>query len=244
MKYTIFLFLLIVFFISCEKDSSIEVDNTGVPGSTAKFTILGNYLYVVDNSNLNIFDIHNESKPVLVNSFLVGFDIETIFGYNEHLFIGSQWGMYIYSTATPATPTYVSQYNHLYSCDPVVVNDSLAFYTLRSGSDCRGASNINELAVIDIKNKYNPYLLSSYTMTSPYGLSIDSNFLFVCDEGVKVYDFSNPQNLVNINHIEAISARDVISINGILYVVAENGLYQYNYTRIDSIVLISKMLVY
>lgn len=239
--------LLLIFtvstLISCEKGSSDASSDSGKAGSMARFAIRGNFLYTVDKETLNIFDISTPSNPIYLNNKYIGFDIETIFPYKEHLFIGSQWGMYVYSISDPTNPENLSTYSHIYSCDPVVVNDTLAFVTLRSGSICRTNFDFNQMDVIDISDKYNPELIKSYAMTSPKGLGLDGKHLFVCDAGIKVYDITDPLDLEMIHHITGIQTYDVITNDGILLVTGPSGIFQYDYTNIDSIKKISSIPV-
>src|SRR5436190_4042203 len=98
--------LAIVLFISCNKDSANITANSqsGAGGSTAKFTIAGNYLYVVDHTSLKSFDISNQANPVFKSKTEIGINIETIFSYQDKLFIGSSSSMYVYSLTNPAKP--------------------------------------------------------------------------------------------------------------------------------------------
>ena len=239
----IFSGLLLLFFSACSKDSdnASDASDSGIGGSTSQFTIVGNYMYVVDHQDLKIFDLVNPENPVFYKTRTIGFDIETIFGHKNRLFIGSQWGMYIYDISIPTAPEFLSEYSHIYSCDPVVANDSLAFVTLRSMNDCRSGGTANQLDVIDISDVYYPRLIDSYAMTSPIGLGIDGNYLFVCDDGIKVLDFKNANNLAIRDHVYGIETYDVIPHNGILLVTGPDGLFQFDYSSIDSLVLLSSI---
>ena len=78
------LFPLFVFLLAgCSKNSLNESNNTGgqngVGGSLARFTLAGNYLYVVDETNLKTFDVTNPANPILKNSTTIGSNIETIY---------------------------------------------------------------------------------------------------------------------------------------------------------------------
>ncbi|HNL06006.1 MAG TPA: hypothetical protein PKH93_00450, partial [Chitinophagales bacterium] len=122
---------------SCQKDSASESPNhIGEGGSMARFTIVNNYLYSVDNTTLHIYNISQANQPVWAANVDIGRGIETIFSYNNYLFIGSTDGMYIYDISNPTNPANGISFEHATSCDPVVANDSLAFITLRGGGDC------------------------------------------------------------------------------------------------------------
>ena len=79
-----------------------------------RFIIYEDILYVIDQSNLHMFDIGNELAPVSAGSTPIGWNIETVFIAREHLFIGSMTGMYIYSLNDPVNPDLCF---HLLACD-------------------------------------------------------------------------------------------------------------------------------
>ncbi|MEN8119770.1 MAG: hypothetical protein ABFS35_05465 [Bacteroidota bacterium] len=220
-------------FTSCSKDATVQADasQSGVGGSMARFAVVGDYLYTVNSSDLEIIDIKNPASPNYVSTKSVGFGIETIFPYNNHLFIGAQTGMYIYDISSPANPNKLSQYEHIYSCDPVVVQDDYAYVTLHSENSWCGRFT-DELHIIDISNLNSPQLLTTYTMGNPLGLGVDGNNLFVCDEGLKVYDITNKQSIELKQHFK-ITAYDVIPYTNLLIVIGDNGLYQYDYSGAD-----------
>jgi hypothetical protein len=206
--------------------------NTGTGGSLARFTVYDNYLYAVDNYMLRLFNITQSDNPVAEKEMYVGWNIETLFPYEQKLFLGSTSGMYIYSLADPSNPQYISVFFHATSCDPVVVEGNCAYVTLRAGNLC--GDQISQLDVIDLADIYNPKLLKEYPMEEPYGLGIDSSILFVCDgdAGLKVFDATNPlvidQN--KLAQYEDINAWDVIPVEGVLIMIGTDGLYQYDYS--------------
>ncbi|MDD3877863.1 MAG: hypothetical protein PHT69_14675 [Bacteroidales bacterium] len=242
MLKNIFIFIICsIVFASCDKSSNESMISSGKGGSMARFTIAYNHLYVVDDRNLKVFNIAQADNPQYIKDIHIGFDIETVFPYGNHLFIGSQNGMYIYNISIPDDPQFVSELIHVVSCDPVVVNDTLAFVTLRSGTECNPNGTVNQLQIIDIKNIFQPLLINSFDMQTPNGLALDSSLIFIChgEYGLGVYNFSNSFNLQNLFQINNINAFDVIPNNKILFVIGESGLYQYSYQNPDSIFLIS-----
>src|SRR5690606_16325402 len=105
--------------------------SVGQGGSMARFKIVDDYLYAVDSHTINIFNISDLENPKDLDDVQAGFDIETIFNYGQHLFLGSMRGMYIYDITNPAMPTFVSEFQHGTACDPVVVDENYAYVTLR-----------------------------------------------------------------------------------------------------------------
>jgi len=212
---------------------------TGQGGSLAKFKIVDNYLYAVDSHNINIFNIDDLERPQQLNPVFAGFDIETIFNRGDHLFLGSMRGMYIYNIESPATPQFVSEFQHGTACDPVVVDNDYAYITLRAGNAC-GAID-SSLQIVDITDINNPELVKSYAMDGPYGLGIKNDLLFICDgdSGLKVYDKSDVEELQLLDHFENINTYDVIPMEDHLFMIGEDVLYQYTYS-IEGVNLLSQ----
>lgn len=151
--------------------------------------------------------------------------------------------MHIYDISNADDPQKKSTFWHIKSCDPVVVEGKYAYVTLRSNTTCNG--NINELQVIDVSDVTAPRHLNTYAMKNPHGLGIDNNTLFVCDgdDGLKIYDASD-KNRISENlraHYKDIQAFDVIPFNKVAMMIGEDGLYQYDYSDLYNIRLMSKI---
>jgi hypothetical protein len=217
----------------------------GVGGSMARFGIKSDVLYLLESSRLNILDITQKSAPAKLFEIYAGNGIETMFLTDKNMFLGTTTGMIIYDISNPYSPVKKSTYNHIRSCDPVVVDDTLAYVTLRSGTNCGGT--INCLDVINIKNLSSPALIKSYPMTKPFGLGKDGDILFVCDgdSGLKVYDASDPKSISShlIYTYPAINAYDVIPVGNVLVLIGDDGLFQYDYSNVQNISLLSSILV-
>jgi hypothetical protein len=244
MKKPVYFLIVALALLGCSKTGN-EADlsndtGSGQGGSLARFTISKDYLYAVTNSDLKIFDLNNPINPSYSGSINLGFGIETIFPRDNILFMGTTSGMYIYDITVPSSPQKLCFYQHIRSCDPVVANDKYAYVTLRSQSN-RCGRNTNELQIVDIQDLTSPYFLKSYAMISPKGLGIDSNTLFICDDGLKVYNVTVAQNIVLKKHF-SIKANDVIPYNDLLIVIGDDGLYQYRY-RNDTINLLSRISI-
>lgn len=215
----------------------------GIGGSLARFTLSGNHLYMLDGGDLQTVNVSIEQSPVAVRKDYIAWDIETIFPYKDNLFIGSSTGMHILSISAPESPTPVSTYQHVQSCDPVVVDDKYAYVTLRSGNSCQGFTN--QLEVINIENLAAPQLLYTYPMSNPHGLGIDEEMLFICDgnDGLKAYDAGDVSKIDKnlLAHYKDINATDVIPLGNTLMMIGTNGIYQYDYSDPKQIKLLSQI---
>ena len=216
-------------------------NSTGVNGSMSRFSIYNNYLYSVVNNYLNIFDLSNVIPKKAGADFYIGRNVETIFSYKDNMFMGTPTGMLIYSVKDPVKPSFQSSLSHVYGCDPVVVENDLAYVTIHSGNLC-GQTN-NELFIVNVSDVKNPKQIVSYTMTNPKGLGIDNGRLFLCDDGLKVFNVTDPQKIMSnqLVHYSGMDGYDVIPQNNILMMIASDGLYQYDYSDITNIKQISKI---
>lgn len=223
------------------------VNQGGQGGSMARFTLAANHLYAVDASSLYVFDIANPFSPSMQHEVGLGWNIETIFPYQDKLFVGSSNGLHILDNSNPSMPTYAAGFAHATACDPVVVENDIAYVTLRTGNTCEGT--INQLDVIDVKDIYAPELLISYPMENPHGLGIDDGRLFLCEGefGLKVFDATDTYQIAQnlIGRMQNIHAYDVIPYQQeeVLLLVGDDGFYQYDYSDINNIRLLSHLAV-
>ena len=236
--------------LHCEKQSvsssssSGEV-STGQGGSLARFTIVGNYLYTVDDHQLKVFDIRSPDAPVLKNTQDIGFEIETIYPFKDKLFIGSTTQVHIFSIADPAQPKKLSvaiSPQVLRRCDPVVAKDTVAYATLRTNGPCGGVQSI--LAVYNIKNIENPMQVSSYPVGEPYGLGYSDDVLYVCDKeiGLILFDISKAFDVQFIKSLRDGSYIDVIPYGNTLICWISTGIILYDITDNRQPVLITTII--
>lgn len=227
---------------SCANNLVPGSSSTGTNGSTARFSIINNFLYTVDYSSLTAFDIIQSAHPEFTSTVPVNWHVETIYPFKNNLFVGTNNGVYMYDVqSTPAAPALLGEFTHVRGCDPVIGDSDYAYVTLNDSSACLGFDN--ELQIVNIQNLNNPFLVKSYQLVHPQGLSKDGNYLFICDGkgGLKIYDASDVTNLQLIKQFHDTEAVDVIAANGLAIVVGTNGLYQYDYSNINDIHLISKL---
>jgi len=218
----------------------------GVGGSLARFNIYNNQMYALNYSTLQVINLSAEGLPAAGKKIELMHIVETLFVEGNNLFIGTQTGLLIYSLADATNPVFVSQYDHYQSCDPVVVNDGYAYVTMRTGNRC--GSSGNQMDVVDLRTISTPTLVKSYPMTEPYGLGIDTKTLFVCDgsAGLKVYDATDPFRIDEhlLKTFTDINATDVIPAGASLILLATDGIYQYDYSDLQNIYLLSKIPLY
>ncbi len=226
-----------------ENAPSAAGSGQGINGSMSSFCVYGKFLYAIDRDILNVFDLSGE-KPVLTTGdglICLAQEVETLFNYEDKLFMGTPTGMLDYSLEDPLEPRYRSSVSHVFGCDPVVVENDLAYVTIHSGNTC--GQNANELMVIDVSDVDRPNLLVTYGMKCPQGVGIDNGTLFLCDEGLKIFDAKDPMTLManQLAHYTGMEGYDVIPFKNTLMMIADDGLYQYDYSDLRAISQLSKL---
>ena len=232
----------------CEQTELQTKNSSSMPttlsGSMSKFAIDEDYLYIIDDNNLMAFSISNPTTPLEKSNKPTYKEVETLFNKDGYLYLGTTTGLAIYDARnSPTQPTEEGGVEHVESCDPVFVSGDYAFVTLRSGNDCGGQED--ELQIIDVSNKKLPKFKKRFDMTNPHGLSVDNNLLFICDgdAGLRVFDASNPLKVGDneLYHFGNISAKDIILNNGVAILIADHGIYQYNYSNPANLQYISSL---
>lgn len=220
-------------FFALNSDSGGGGESYGQGGSMARFTLMNGHLYAVDDYSLRIFNVEEATTPVFLENLPLGWGIETIFPFQDKLFIGSSTGMHIYDASIPSEPKPMSVYQHITACDPVVVNEDYAFVTLRSGLTCN--LGVNELHVLDIKDPYLPQLIKAYPMDNPHGLALTENYLYLAEglHGLKSFDVSDVQKIDEnrMEHLRSIKSVDIIPGPKSLIIIGPEGVCQFDYSK-------------
>ena len=237
----------------CSMDTTYTVTDpnakgdVGTGGSTARFAIVGNYLYTVDRQYLKSYDIsiaaHLKYRAIVKtndDNF-----IETIASSGKALFIGTSTGVGIFGLSTPGTPKYLSTFQHIMMCDPVVANDKFAFVTLRSSSSCYSSYYAtNELQIFNIQDLSNPQLVQTITLNKPYGLGLLGKNLFICDNTLKQFNIADPANPVLLNEYSNYQFNDIIPFQPLLLGIGDNGFIELKFDSLaNTLSLLSKIQV-
>jgi hypothetical protein len=138
--------------------------------------------------------------------------------------------MYVVDASDEFNPQFLSAFSHATSCDPVVVDGTTAYITLRGGTTCN-ASIPDQINVIDITDMAHPSLVSTYLMNQPMGLGVRNNAIYVCSGnggGLNVFDASN-HTALSLKNTYTDDVTDVIALDSHLIAVGKNKIIQYSY---------------
>lgn len=216
------------------------VPSNGRSGSMARFAVLDSFLYCIDYNQLYVFEIISPETPRYVNKINVGWEIETLFPYQNYFFIGGRNGMYIYSRENPKNPVYISTYLHLRACDPVVVEDTIAYVTLRGNTRC--GQVVSALHLLSISKLQQPKLIVSYPLPQPMGLDVSEKIAYVCDDsvGVFVLNTTMPDSIVELARIGSQRGYDAIKYGQMLIVSSRSNISFYNVSNPNVPVFVGK----
>jgi hypothetical protein len=223
-----------------------QVNQTGQGGSMARFTITKNHLYAVGSAEIFSLPIAADGSVGPSTETDLPWGIETIFPYEDLLFLGANNGMHIMSLDDPDQPKHESTFTHANACDPVVVQNDIAYVTLRGGTTCGGFNN--QLDVLDVSDIHNPELLHTYSMSNPHGLAVLDNLLFICEgeHGLKVFDVDDISQIDEnqYSHLTGFHAFDAIALRGTsLLVIGDDGFRQYDFSAPTNMELMSHIYV-
>ena len=212
--------------------SSFAGNSSSQSGTVNRVTKSGDFIYTISNNNLIIvsdgFNFGDEVRHY--QDFKP--DMETIFPYEGKLFMGSRTAMNIFDLSDPLQPSEIYEFDHVTSCDPVLPFEEMAYVTLRTAdfSDCPG--NINALVVLDLQDISNPKQLDEIQMSSPYGMSVIDDKLYVGEgeNGLSIFNVKDERNPELLTLNKEIEAYDIISDpvdKNIIFIAGPKGLQQF-----------------
>ncbi|MGB3799667.1 MAG: hypothetical protein WA952_07610 [Lewinella sp.] len=223
-------------------------ERVGVGGSLARFTINQGNLYAVDDYSLRVFSLADPKQPEFIGTNQMGWGIETIFPYKDQLYIGSSTGLHIYGIEDPLSPQHFATVSHVQSCDPVVVDNDLAYVTMWGGSDCGNVQD--QLMVIDVSDPKNPETIQMLPMSNSHGLGIAGDRLFLCagPEGLKVLEIRQNGTVGEERHTAPnFPAKDVIVLPGQQELIVLGwetaGIRQFDYDADGSPTMVGEIAV-
>ncbi|MFT5748317.1 MAG: hypothetical protein ACI9XO_002790 [Paraglaciecola sp.] len=217
--------------------ASFAGNSSAQSGTVNRVTHYNGHVYLLGRSDLNIIK-DDADFAVVAQQANIGEEMETIFPYENKLFIGSRASMEIYDISNPEAPTQQYFFSHATSCDPVLPADGAAYVSLRTGdfSECPG--DVNSLIVLNIENLQNPQQAAEIPMSSPYGMAKIGNYLFVGEgaNGLTIFDATNPLDLQQVAHNDEIEAYDILahpSRTDFILIAGTGGLEQYALDGLD-----------
>jgi hypothetical protein len=229
--------------LACGGGSGGSTSVAALTGSTARFAVVGEHLYVLNRRTtddaapsshvwswertdcIDTFSLADPAVPSKVQRTDLLEDSETLFAAGSNLFVGGSSSMQIVSIATPEAPALVSTTSHFPAKDPVVVSGDTAYVTLRSQSGLQQ----NELQIYDLTNLASPTRIGSFAMTAPWGLSVRHDRAYVCDgsAGLRVLSVATPSAVQQVAQVDTNICFDALTTDTHLVTTGAAGVVQY-----------------
>lgn len=93
--------------------SVLEMPQDILGGQAGRISISGNYIYYPNGDGLNIINIENAGKPVLIDTMDL-FELRDVDSYNDYLFMTSNDGLHIYDISEdPTAPVEINSIDDL-----------------------------------------------------------------------------------------------------------------------------------
>ncbi len=221
-----------------------SLDQSG--GNLARFTIIGNYLCVVNGGALKVYNIQDPANPVHIGDVGPGATILSLRTFKDSLLVigiltnaSSSYSLNLYSFKNTPSIQLTGSLTSSQAEDPFTYKNNDILTTSRNGPGPSYYVPYSQLCVYDIKNLYRPDYTIHQNIYTPLDLSADGNNLFVCDSGLKVFDITDLSKIAMKKHFN-IEAQNVLSNSSNLTILGTTGLFQYRYAS-DTINLLSKI---
>lgn len=199
-------------------------------GTVNRIAVLNDYVYVIGFQAIAVFKDDQELE--FRSSSQVGWRMETIYPQQNALFVGTQTEMQILDISNPEAPDPIGWFQHGRACDPVLPVGNIAYVTLRTGDDMNCPGDENALVVVNTSNLRNPFQVQEVVMESPYGMTLIGDKLYVGEgaNGLKIFDATDRDNIVEIKHDTSVQAYDIIAHpfrQDLILIASPNGFGQY-----------------
>jgi hypothetical protein len=213
--------------------------SSGIGGSYAIFAVIDSFLYYLDNSSIITMSISKPDSPVKLNETYLDWSVETLFPTQKYLFIGSRTGMYIFDRSNPSRPVQVGTVTHFKAYDPVVVQDTTAYVTLRTGWNIWPPQD--ELLMVNIANPAQADTIASKPLATPYGLAVSDSLLYVAQgkNGYSLLNVKDPYAVTVVRSWQSPYARDFIWLDNRLYLMGLMDVRIYDVSDATAPVLLS-----
>ena len=233
-------------FSSCTDYDSTQIgiaenNNPQLPGNSSALVTYENHIYTVDHDYLRVLSIGDNNNLKEVFKSYVGTGIETIFAYEDYLYLRARTSIYIYDVKIKTKPVLSGTNRHFVAEDPVIVEGNKAYVTLKTGSENNNPAGF--LEVVDVTDKSNPNTIARVSQKFPNGLGISGDVLYVCNAkfGIDVFELNSTEHVKFHKNVPTDPVYDCIITNNVLIGQTKKGLVYYNITNKLNPVLIQKV---
>jgi len=219
--------------------STAMIGGSQKSGMNQRLVKKNDHLYALGEDRIEVYNI--PGIPTFAGSSTKERGDISIQATNDYLWLGSFTKITSYTLANPDYPINTSWWLDHALCSPMVVDGNRVYKSLYTGSPCN--DGLDQLHITDISDIHFPAVEATHDLHNPQGLALDQNLLFVGEGsgGLKVYDRTDDLNLLDhlLDHVTSIEPHDVYAEDDIATLTCEDGIYQYDYSNPENLVLLS-----
>lgn len=198
--------------ISTPSAANLVTNLQNFSGQVRQVELIGNYVYIADKKELQVYNITNPAVPTYVTTYTIdttysssgSINTITVDGSYAYLAIGNA-GMEIIDISNPASPVHVSVIDSTPSGN--------VYEIAVSGNYAYLADYDEGLIVVDISTKTSPTQVGSYSTSFARGVKVSGSHVFVSDttDGYLVLDVSTPSSPTLASTVATPSLKSVIN---------------------------------
>jgi hypothetical protein len=186
-----------------------------------------NTLYIANGSNgIGIYDIEDAANPQLYGYWDQGYDIYDIYLQDNFLYAALSDSLLILDISNPTSPELLSIYD----------SPGCVYGTYRSGNylymSCIADYPNWYLEIADISDPESPHSISTTPLLyQTFDVYVKDNFAIVSvdNEGIEIFDVSNPAAPVEVNHFRVNTCGVKFkAVDNFLYVTSDQGILAYD----------------
>lgn len=208
-----------------------------------------NFIYEVDARSLTTYDYSQPDHPVEVQRMVLASKVQNARLSDQFFVFTFSNELQIFQISTSGIPTTKSITDlaafqkEIDACDQVIAQDGFLYVspqTADRATICFGLQD-STIRVYDMADPLRPVLTDSEILSEPGDMMIDEALLFVADgpQGIKVYDRTDPRNLILIADIREQIVVSLKATDGVLTVLGREDVRTYDYSDPSDISLIN-----
>jgi len=205
-----------------------------------------NYLYATSYRDLKTYDISDKNNLKLISdidTYRMGWTYE-LYIIDNRLYVATDWGINVLDISRNDKPSIIGRNGYIPEAKAftVAANSSHAFLGLKNG-----------LMVFEISAEGKPKKESMvFFEGNVCGVDISSNYLFLVSNfenksksSLKIFEISDPKNLVEISNVDIdCKVYDLRVAGNSIYLASAKGLLIFDFSDIQNPILISTIVTH
>ena len=171
--------------------NATDLDNLTLLGNTTQFYLESfddflvheDFVYFTSNYvNLSIFQVNSSYQLSYIQHYELPQIIESIYFYENHLFICNEFGFQVYDYSNPASLSLVTHYN-ISSAQHIRIRDDIAYLTTSDSFITLDLSNIFAPQILD------QYIIGDNEYAEMWKLELSDSLAVILTKEMRIFDY-------------------------------------------------------